>query len=767
VLDSLVEAGAVRLRLGPLAQTAVEQVIGDALGAAPGPRLRTMAEEAGGIPYDLDELLLGLREEDMLRIEGGRAEATSARLPRRIGEGMRSRLARLSESARRVAIVAGSLGPTFSLGELAKMLDESPSALLVAVDQLTRADILREADEAIGFRHDLTREAVRAAVPASTRRALDRQAVDVLLEARTPTAEVAAQLAASAAPGDEAAIELLYRVSETLAETDPESAAALAGRALDLAGEDHPLRGPLVARTAHLLNAGGQIGEATAFLDRELREVLPVEEESAVCLGIAGMFGVSPDVRASIGRRALALPGLTAADRVRHQTRLAYNLVQAGRAQAARAELTKARNAAAEAPEEDAAHSMLLLAEGAIHYVDGEFERALELHEQAMRGPIAVGEPMRRWVVRQWRAELQATLGRLPEASALVDEGIASATRGHQAWAVDFFETWRGRQLLQSGRPSDAVATLEDRFEPLDDTRVTGSLYAAGLVALGRAAIHTGDRKVARRTATLAREMLEKGTPSTRRHAAWLLSLQASAEGRPESALELLREIEVATSGAILPLFPMDITDEPHLVRMMLAGGEGASAETVAGQAAARAERNPALVGAAATSAHCRGLILGRPEPLAEAVDLLRAEGRPLTLASASEDLGRLLMQEGEREKGLATLGRSLEIYARTGAGWDAARVRARLRAGGVKRRLLPVERPSQGWEALTDSEAAVARLIAEGMTNREAASRLFVSPHTVNSHLRKVFLKLGVNSRSSLVRSVSERDGRASDEPR
>jgi DNA-binding CsgD family transcriptional regulator len=53
----------------------------------------------------------------------------------------------------------------------------------------------------------------------------------------------------------------------------------------------------------------------------------------------------------------------------------------------------------------------------------------------------------------------------------------------------------------------------------------------------------------------------------------------------------------------------------------------------------------------------------------------------------------------------------------------------------------------------MTASEEAVARLVAEGFTNREVAERLFVSPHTVDGHLRHIFTKLGVKSRVDLAR--------------
>jgi DNA-binding CsgD family transcriptional regulator len=64
-------------------------------------------------------------------------------------------------------------------------------------------------------------------------------------------------------------------------------------------------------------------------------------------------------------------------------------------------------------------------------------------------------------------------------------------------------------------------------------------------------------------------------------------------------------------------------------------------------------------------------------------------------------------------------------------------------------------ERTSCGWASLTDTERSVAHVVAEGLTNREAAERLFLSPHTVDFHLRSIFRKLGTNTRVHLTRLV------------
>jgi DNA-binding CsgD family transcriptional regulator len=63
------------------------------------------------------------------------------------------------------------------------------------------------------------------------------------------------------------------------------------------------------------------------------------------------------------------------------------------------------------------------------------------------------------------------------------------------------------------------------------------------------------------------------------------------------------------------------------------------------------------------------------------------------------------------------------------------------------------VARPSFGWDSLTPSEHGLIWLIADGLTNREAAARLYVSHHTVDSHLRHIFRKLGIHSRVQLAR--------------
>jgi DNA-binding CsgD family transcriptional regulator len=754
-MDQLVADGAVRLVLQPLDQTAVAEVAADVVQARPDQAVLDLVADAGGNPFLLVELLLGLQQEQLLRVDAGRGRLTANRLPDRVRAGMRERLSRMSEPARQVATVAGSLSGTFSFGELAAMLGVQPASLLVCVDQLIEAGVLRDRADRLSFQHDLIREAVRDATPVSIRRAIDRQAIDVLLAAGALPVDVATQLASSAEPGDEGAIATLRDAAEALGASNPGAAADLSRRALDLTPRRHVLRGSLVAQTTVLLHAAARSDEAKAFADEHLKEVLPTAEEANVCLSVASMFALSPDIRAAASRRALELPGLAVTDRARHSALLAYNMVHAGRP--VPEELQAEMRSTVAASGDTMAESIADLAAATLLYVDGEFAGSLRLHETAMRRGFGLGQATRERVTHQWRCELLAVLDRLDESLASMADGITVAHQDRQGWAIDFFETWRGRQLFQRGRLTDAAATLDGRFDPQQPNTYAGSLYASALVAAGRVAIHTDDERRGREAAKIATLMVEAGTPAARRHGAWLLALRAMDSSDPVAAGRWVRSVADSGRPLILPLHPMDVTDEPHLVRIAMASGDHELAAAATEMAEHRAQRSPQVHTVLAVAAHCRGLLDDNVDCLATAVALLSSAQRPLALGLALEDLGVGHLRLGERELGIEALGRALSAYSEVGATSDVRRVRARLRTHGVRRRRTATERPDRGWAALTDSELAVARLICEGLTNREAAERLFVSPHTVNSHLRHAFTKLEINSRVGLARLFSE----------
>ena len=752
-LDALQRGGATTMSLGPLDSDAMDTLTREVLGGEADDRIRRLLDDTRGSPFLLVELLLGLRDENRVRVEGGRAELLDGRLPSRVQDGMRERLGRLSEAARTVVTVAASLGRTFSFDELARTLGSSASETLTPVGELIAADLLVELDERLAFWHDITREAVRSSIPVSARRALDRQAAGVLLEHGALPIEVAAQLAASAEPGDDIAVATLLDAAEALITTDSETAAQFGRRALEIAPSHHPRRGELVGITAIALHIAGRSDEAIAFADTALREILPSEQEAEVRLRIAGMFAISAEIRIASGRAALMLPDVPQVVRARHLACLFHNLVVAGRIGDARTMLDEAWALIATTHDVRASFT-LRLAESALEYVDARFGSALELVTTAYRDGIFAGDDQRLRLAHMWHGEVLSVLDRDEEAFAVASDGLAAAQRDRQGWAYHMFEVWHGRMLLRVGRLSEAAAVLEGQFDLQDANRAAAVLDAAGIVALGRLAIHTGDRRQLRRLTDIAHVMFERGTPAVRKHAAWLLALAEWAEGHHSVAHEWLRA-PIGAGASVLPRFPLDIGDEVLLVRIALAAHDDDLARLTLAATSSRAAQNPAVRSIAAVAVQVRALVERDAHALREAADLFETSPRPLEHASALEDLGAHLAAT-DPKAAIEALGRALTIYSGIGASWDARRVRSQLRALGVRRRIVTAEPETHGWAALTAAEIAVARLVAEGLTNREVADRLFLSPHTVNSHLRHVFTKLRINSRVELVRFLS-----------
>jgi DNA-binding CsgD family transcriptional regulator len=752
----LVRAGAERTVLGRLDQAAVAKVAADVLGAAPDDALLALAEGVHGNPFFLSELLSGLRDERLVDIHAGHATLVEARLPLRVRDSMRRRLSRMSPTARSLAAVAASMGRRFTVAQLAAVLDVPASTLLDPVQELIGSELLAEGGETLTFSHDLNREAVRGSQPASAVHALDRQVASSLLAADSLPVEVATQLASSAVPGDQVAITTLMKASDALSNSDPGQAADLTRRALDLTPEQHPLRGPLVARAAILLHAAGRSKEARAFADGALRQALPAEQEAEVRLSIASLFSLSPELRAESCRRALALPELPPDLRARLLAHLFYNLVVAIRPDQAQQQVEEAREAVG-ATHDSAARFTIELAEAMLQYTRGHFETALALTDAALRSSADVGEDPRRRLARYLRCKILAVMDRLDEALATVTEGIRSAQQARQAWALQLFETHRARQLLQLGRLADAAAALEGRFRPDDAHLVVNVPDADAVVVLGRVALHTADQRQGELTSAVARGMLKSGVPGVERHAAWLLALQAQAAGDPAQARRWLAARGEKERLSVFPLIPLDPSDDPHLVRIAIASGDPELAESAVAGAERRHKINPGVPSAAASAAHARGLLTGDAGLLARAVGILEAGPRRLALASALEDLAVAEIRAGRTDQAIAVLDRALVIYADCGARWDLGRVRRRLRQLGVQRRLAAEHRPAHGWAAMTDSELAVVRLVADGLTNREVAERLYISPHTVGGHLRHAFEKLGINSRVALTRIAAE----------
>ena len=132
---------------------------------------------------------------------------------------------------------------------------------------------------------------------------------------------------------------------------------------------------------------------------------------------------------------------------------------------------------------------------------------------------------------------------------------------------------------------------------------------------------------------------------------------------------------------------------------------------------------------------------------LAESVTVLDRSPALLERAHSLAELGAALRRSGERAAAREPLVQALEIAARCGARPLVARVREELNATGAR----PRREWRSGLEALTPSELRVARLAAEGRSNREIAQELYVTLKTVEGHLARTYVKLEIEGRSQL----------------
>lgn len=130
-----------------------------------------------------------------------------------------------------------------------------------------------------------------------------------------------------------------------------------------------------------------------------------------------------------------------------------------------------------------------------------------------------------------------------------------------------------------------------------------------------------------------------------------------------------------------------------------------------------------------------------------EAIERLARTRVRVELARAHLVYGEWLRRENRRVDARDQLGVAHDLFSRIGAEAFAERARGELQATGAKVRRHAVATPT----ALTSQEAQIARLAGEGLTNSEIGTQLFLSPHTVEWHLRKVFSKLGISSRKEI----------------
>lgn len=161
----------------------------------------------------------------------------------------------------------------------------------------------------------------------------------------------------------------------------------------------------------------------------------------------------------------------------------------------------------------------------------------------------------------------------------------------------------------------------------------------------------------------------------------------------------------------------------------------------------ARASGTPWALGLAARSRALTGAGRSAEDDYREAIDHLGASRIVSHLARAHLVFGEWLRREGRRQDARGQLRTAHELLSGMGAEAYAARAARELRATGEH----PRRRTARSTDELTAQELHIARLVATGATSREVAAQLFLSPRTIDAHLRNIFPKLDITSRRQL----------------
>jgi DNA-binding CsgD family transcriptional regulator len=196
------------------------------------------------------------------------------------------------------------------------------------------------------------------------------------------------------------------------------------------------------------------------------------------------------------------------------------------------------------------------------------------------------------------------------------------------------------------------------------------------------------------------------------------------------------------------------------LVRLALEAGERASAQRIVAAASDLSAENVGLASVRATAMHASGLLEGDAAALENAAEL---HVHPWARAWACEDAAIVLADTGHKDRALLLLQHALDRFSAIGAPVDVCRVSSRLNDLRSRRRQRGYTNWAvAGWSGLTDTERQIATVVAEGLSNRAVAARVFLSPHTVDFHLRQIFRKLDVKSRVQLTRLIADRQNHA-----
>jgi ATP/maltotriose-dependent transcriptional regulator MalT len=766
----------LRLALGPLGRAEVAHLAASAnLGGGEAPAA-DLFDLTAGIPLAVEEALSTRHQQPTDPVPPALTASSGAqlvRVPAALHDALLERITRLSRSARQLLHAAAILESPASEELLGRVADVPSTQTTAGLAELmARALLSVGPDGRYRFRNPLSRRAVHDSLAEPTRRQLHRRAIAALRDSSPPPlAELTRHCRAAGMVAD------WHRYAE-----------AAADQAIAL-GDD-------LAASQLLRDV---VSRPDASRDTRVR--------LAIKLGRAALTGMSHGEALDVLRTTLSEPGLP--PEVRGELRLCLGVLLRNQASSARQGRTELERALKELPDPrelphaaaPATRAMTSL--GAPYLLDGgHLEQHLEWLAKAEATARRSGQADLEASVRASRAAALVVIGDphgwsvagpLPDPDDPVADGDEERRRGrlvaNLAWAATCVGHYRqAGSLLHTGDRMSAVAA--------------GSYLACCLTGTALLRDHAVGNwsGLADRAADVVRTMSE--VPTVVGEARLVCGQLALSTGELRQAETHLCQaggsvpVAVASAAGLARLAAAtgDIDTASHWVRhgLDLVCGKGVwcwAAELIPTAVAVLGRSVGQQPTARKVLDEFVDGISGRDSPLAEAAavagramlaeidgehlaaaaqhaDAAKAYGllpRPYEAAHATEAKGRCLLAAG-RDGATAVL-EAMAAYERLGASRDVARCRHLLRSLG---RELPHRRGRRGYGSqLSPRERDVVRLIRTGLTNREIAETLFLSPRTVEAHVARALRKLGLPSRRALVHRGADPAGESGGSPR
>jgi len=720
-----------RVRIGPLSIGGLHMLISSRLGRSlPRPTMVRIAETSGGNPFFALELARAIDIE---------SSQVKSKLPSSLSELMRLRIGQLDRDARKLLLAAASVAdPTVEL------LAQVTGAPVESLGDAEAKGIIGIEGNQVRFAHPLLAQSVYTDATAAERRAMHRSLAQTV---RVPELR-ARHMALAASSADPETLNALDIAAEAAAARGaPAAAAELAELAIHLGG-DHPER--LIHAAQHHFNAGDP-QRARALLEETVHRLPsgPLRGSALNLLAGVHLYDDNWTEAVAVLERALDDAEDSPALLVQTLIVLAFGQRMISKFDDSLASAQKAVTNA-EQLGDPALISRALAMSVQLNFMYGNgvdelsLRRAVDLEDPDIDGHTAFSASMVEALVLAWTGRLDEAGARMQALHRRCTERGAENDFTAVASCAALVEIWRGNFAEAARRADEANERAEQGGGSLAIALSMRSMVAAYLGreddsrSDARAVLDTADRTASPRLAEWPVMTLGFLEVSIGNHAEALAVMQPM-----QRTFESIPGTEIMTATFI-----------PDAVEAMIALGRGGEAEPLI----AALERNgrrldrPWML---ATGARCRSMLLaakGDVEAAARKAQEAMAEHErlPMPFERARTQLlvGQLQRRQRQKERSRATLREALQSFEAMGAQLWAGRVRSELaRAEVVPTRDL----------ALTPSERRVAELAASGMTNKDVAAALFISPKTVEANLGRIYRKLGINSRAELGRIIGD----------